>query len=55
MQLPEAYQVRPESLQTFWPSYASSKVKKENYVGFQTLTSVVVFLNQKPNKQTSVE
>ena len=26
----ENYQVRPESLQTFKPSYASSKVKNEN-------------------------
>ena len=26
----ENYQVRPESLQTFQPSYASSKVKNEN-------------------------
>ena len=26
----ESYQVRPESLQTFQPSYASSKVKIEN-------------------------
>ena len=27
---PESYQVRPESLETFEPSYASSKVKNEN-------------------------
>ena len=27
---PERYQVRPVSLQTFQPSYASSKVKNEN-------------------------
>ena len=27
---PESYQVRPESLETFKPSYASSKVKNEN-------------------------
>ena len=27
---PESYQVRPESLEAFEPSYASSKVKKEN-------------------------
>ena len=27
---PESYQVRPESLETFQPSYASSKVKNEN-------------------------
>ena len=30
MQPLEASQVRPESLKTFQPSYASSKVKKEN-------------------------
>ena len=27
---PESYQVRPESLETFKPSYVSSKVKNEN-------------------------
>ena len=27
---PESYQVRPESLETFKPSYASRKVKNEN-------------------------
>ena len=27
---PESYQVRPESLETFEPSDASSKVKNEN-------------------------
>ena len=27
---PESYQVRPESLETFESSYASSKVKNEN-------------------------
>ena len=27
---PESLQVRPESLETFEPSYASSKVKNEN-------------------------
>ena len=27
---PERYQVRPESLETFKPSYASSKVKNDN-------------------------
>ena len=27
---PESYQVRPKSLETFKPSYASSKVKNEN-------------------------
>ena len=27
---PESYEVRPESLETFEPSYASSKVKNEN-------------------------
>ena len=27
---PESYQVRPEPLETFEPSYASSKVKNEN-------------------------
>ena len=27
---PESYQVRPESLETFQPSYSSSKVKNEN-------------------------
>ena len=47
MQLLEASQVRPESLQTFQPSYASSKEKKENDA-IRTLTSDV-FLHQKPN------
>ena len=40
---PESYQVRPESLEAFEPSYASSKVKNENdaisEIGFPTLTS----------------
>ena len=43
-------QVRPESLQTFQRSYASSKVKNENDA-IPKLTSDV-FLNQKPNKQS---
>ena len=52
---PGSYQVWPESLQTF----QSSKVKNENEsmpseIGFPTLTGDV-FLNQKPNKQTSHE
>ena len=54
---PEKCQVRPVSLQTLQPSYASSKVKNENDAirnGFPTLTNDV-FLNQKPNKQTSHE
>ena len=46
----ENYQVRPESLQTFQRSYASSKVKNENDA-IPKLTSDV-FLNQKPNKQS---
>ena len=28
---PESYQVRPESLETFEPSFASSKMKNENH------------------------
>ena len=28
---PESYQLRPESLETFEPSFASSKVKNENH------------------------
>ena len=50
-------QVRPVSLQTLQPSYASSKVKTKTMpseIGFPTLT-IDVFLNQKPNKQTSRE
>ena len=52
----ENYQVRPESLQTFQPSYASSKVKNENdaiEIGVPALTNDA-FLNQKPNKQLAM-
>ena len=36
----ENYQVRPESLETFKPSYASSKVKNENDDEFHFVHSV---------------
>ena len=47
---PEGYQVRPVSLQTLQPSFQNMPSE----IGFPTLTSDV-FLNQKPNKQTSHE
>ena len=55
---PESHQVRPESLETFQPSYLSSKVKNENYViwfGFPMTLTSGAFLNQNLNKQTSHE
>ena len=53
---PESYQLVPESLETFQPSYASSKAKNENdpsEIRFPTLRSGA-FLNQKFNKQMNV-
>ena len=60
--VPESHQGRPQLLETFKPSYVLSKVTAEGKKrkqchpksDYRILTSDV-FLNQKPNKQTSHE
>ena len=60
---PEGHQVRPESLDTFQPSYASNKGKwvssflktMPSEIGFPMTLTSGAFLNQKRSKQTSHE
>ena len=54
---PESHQVRPESLETFKPSYASSKVKNKNDAIRNRISDLDNrhISQPKPNKQTSHE
>ena len=55
---PESYQVRSESLETFQPYYASSKVQNENDAIRNRISDDFdkrCISQPKPNKQTSQE